>query len=423
MNGDDDDETSRPTSQSSRKRWETHTKESFEGCLATETPSPVTRNPRGLSSASKLKATSDPSLIYGAPAKAQEPPRVKSAIKKHSRETEAELKHALKMAEGRRARGSSATSDKLLLKESKIPMQNNGGKIPVPIPRHTAKSGRHSRSEATSQNIPQTDEDKINSHSLKQDDTSSDSLRAKHAMILHSAMSKKNYKNVNSEESGTTDETVSKEEGYESDEGRGLKSQSGSETVTIERKKSQAKFARKPTPSAPAIDSSDNSSLNGNNLKFENRSPVGNGSRKHTPDHQIASSNKDITYDESANQETTDKTQSRRKRSRRRSKALSRPSGSGLSSTPESHISLQLRKLRDDIVDSSDLKYLENGQFNGNSASSDFATKQSILLSRAQSKYGEDDDEPSLNTIYCEGYVLSKDGKKYVKQKLKHSCK
>ena len=42
---DDDDMGSRPESQNSsgRRRWEMHTRESFETCLAMETPSPVGR--------------------------------------------------------------------------------------------------------------------------------------------------------------------------------------------------------------------------------------------------------------------------------------------------------------------------------------------------------------------------------------------
>ena len=408
MTGDDDQ--SRPTSQNSlgRRRWEAPSRESFEVELATQTPSPVKKSKnRGLNSASKSRNTFDSTNSYRTSQSSLEykASRAKSAVRKGSRESEAEIKHALKMAEGRRTRGSSASSDRNILRDGKS--VNNAGKIPVPVPRGSAKSIRRSHEDVSGGSISQS-EDSSNSSGKRIKETISDSLTLKHSQIINAALHKKlNYTDDNT----TAEETISREEGYETDEYKLNNLNMFSDKKKY--RKNTHDNSEKSLPSAPPLESSDENTSK--QLK-----PLSNSPDNKSPVKSFKSPKLVNPVPEKEIVMTTTPKKHKRKRKTRKPSIEIEAHKSG---TP---ISLQLRKLQDDVIDSDQYNQNHsNGQF-CDLAHSNIETVPGFIVNNNKKSRTRDVDiekqDGNISTIYCEnahGFVLSNDGKKYIQDKRK----
>ncbi|XP_018021923.1 uncharacterized protein LOC108678091 [Hyalella azteca] len=388
---DDDDDHSRPTSHSSsgRRRWEMHSKESFETTLAVETPSPAPRNIRNVLSA-KNSSSELPLAAYGNKmvGAADNKSRVKSAARKNSalsRETSAEIRHAQKMAEGRRARGASANNDAKIFKENK---STKPGKVPAPTTRSSSRNSKHLSSEdVSSSDMARPDE--LLTKPPKHDNILADALAAKHFSILSAANMTKRSR-PSSQETAYTEDSVSREEGYETDDHKFRRVKH----VTSHEKEEGKTHETYTQASAPPLEKIPNNKHSNTSRKNSSRDIFSK-----TPTKSSSSS------------PSSSETKKKRRKSRKRDSV--RP-------VPDSYISEQLQKLRDDIVDSSsEIRHqvCDNGQFGAENPS--LLPLPSLVLpnTRAEKDLGDNQKfESTVRAIYCEkvrGFALAKDWQRY----------
>ncbi|KAF2361810.1 Transmembrane protein 237 [Trinorchestia longiramus] len=384
---DDDNDQSRPTSHSScgRKRWEMHSKESFETSLAIETPSPAPRNVRNITSAKKSQVDlSAADVSKGSAGESRS--RVKSAVRKTSalsRETSAEIKHAQKMAEGRRARGASAQTDKVFNERRS---SKSGGRIPVPIMRSSSRNSKH----LSSEDISGSDLSKIDDHVKppRRDCPPTDALAAKHSSILNAANMPKQSR-PSSQETQYTEESISREEGYETDDYKCVKVQEANDTDDNFKNTGQSSVK----PSAPPLDDD-----------YEKRN-------------EIRNVDKDFSSKSSSSSPSDSHYKKKRRRSRKFEQKESVRQGSN------SYINVQLQKLRDDIIDSTtDIKKLvfDDGQFGSHNPS--LLPLPGLVLANTHAVNDSSSEQKmraSVSAIYCEkvhGFVLAKDWERYAAQ-------
>lgn len=250
-----------------------------------------------------------------------------------SRQSSAEIKHAHNMAEGRKARETSSSTD------VNISNQRKSGKIPVPIHRESLSSSnlyRDSQDGSTGSDNSQDDVSTVKRHSYNPHDP----LSAKLSSIINSASNAPKMSRSLSRET-YTEETLSREEGYETDDHDSkypTNAQTGNEIIT---NKSQNTMTVKsePTPSAPPCEE-----------MFGKTGPNLHASQTQKYKDSKSPKSKSSKIRRAPKSPGNDKFSLSKNPQQRSVQSLMETSRS-TEMQKNSYLSLQLKKLRDDIMD------------------------------------------------------------------------
>lgn len=284
------------------------------------------------------------------------------------------------MADGRKSRVTSASLDRIPVPEKKS--SKGMGKI-TSVHRGSSKE---SLDESPNSEYSREDSGTMHAAVRKHDCVTPDILSTKLSSILNGATIPSVSRS--SSRATYTEDSASKEEGYVSDDDKFPgKIQTVGEIMANQ-------YSDTTIASAPPYEKN-MSNKNNESSPHSRKSPKTNRAPKSPIN--VKSNNK-------------------KSKNKRHHSSESQANASAATVKDDSYIGFQLRKLRDDIIETGNV---EDGQF-GNSVATNFAALPGLIMGNSHAQMVRDDQQQStVSAIYCEkmhGFVLAKDGSKYLQQ-------